>query len=503
MLISQSMVASVHTVAFQGIDTVPVEVQVHCMNGLPNFTVVGLADKSVAESRERIRAALAALGIALPAKRITANLTPADLQKDGAHYDLPIALALLMEMEILPRNCLDQMVAAGELSLDGRIRKVPGILPASVAAAAAGKGIICPDENQSEAHWGAPKFILPAGGLMELIQHLKGQQLLPPPVLPELQMEAVYPDMADIQGQETARRALEIAAAGGHNLLMSGPPGAGKSMLASRLPGILPPPSAKEALEISMILSIAGQLEQGHMARRRPYRDPHHSISMPAMVGGGVKAKPGEVTLAHRGVLFLDELPEFPRQAIDALRQPLETGAVTIARAQNHVTYPARFQLIAAMNPCRCGYLDTPSKACNKAPRCATEYQSKISGPMLDRFDLQIAVPALAFGEVHNQPKRESSAVIRERVAAARKLQEARSGATNAEATVGQIEAHASPDSESQKLLEKAMEHFNLSMRGYHRILRLARTIADLEGSVHVSTPHFAEAIHYRTLLVR
>ena len=442
--------------------------------------MVGLADKAVAESRERIRAALAALGITLPAKRITANLTPADLQKEGAHYDLPIALALLMEMDILPRNCLQNALAAGELSLDGRIRKVPGILPASVAAAAMEKGIICPDENQAEAHWGAPKFILPAAGLMELIQHLKGQQLLPPPVLPEVDTEENYPDLADIQGQETARRALEIAAAGGHNLLMSGPPGAGKSMLASRLPGILPPPSAKEALEISMILSIAGKLEQGSMARRRPYRDPHHSISMLAMVGGGAKAKPGEVTLAHRGVLFLDELPEFPRQAIDSLRQPLETGSVSIARAQQHVTYPARFQLVAAMNPCRCGYLDVPVKACGKAPRCATEYQSRISGPLLDRFDLQIDVPALGFTELHNQPKRESSAVVRERVFRARKLQEARYETTNAEATVNQIETHASPDSESQGLLEKAMDHFNLTMRGYHRILRVARTIADL-----------------------
>ena len=497
------MVASVYTVAFQGIDTIPVEVQVHCMSGLPNFTVVGLADKSVAESRERIRAALAALGIALPAQRITANLTPADLQKEGAHYDLPIALALLMEMDILPRHCLKDALAAGELSLDGRIRKVPGILPASVAAAALGKGIVCPEENQSEAHWGAPKFIVPAGGLMELIQHLKGQQSLPPPILPQLDTEEIYPDLADIQGQETARRALEIAAAGGHNLLMAGPPGAGKSMLASRLPGILPPPSAKEALEISMILSIAGKLEHGHMAKRRPYRDPHHSISMPAMVGGGTKAKPGEVTLAHRGVLFLDELPEFPRQAIDALRQPLETGTVSIARAQQHVTYPARFQLIAAMNPCRCGYLDVPAKACGKAPRCATEYQSKISGPLLDRFDLQIDVPALGFSELQNQPKRESSAAVRTRVAAARKLQEARYGTTNAEAPVNHIEEHAKPDGESQKLLEKAMQHFNLTMRGYHRILRLARTIADLEGNVHVSTPHFAEAIRYRTLLAR
>jgi magnesium chelatase family protein len=497
------MVARVQTVAFQGVDTIPVEVQVHCMNGLPAFTVVGLADKAVAESRERIRAALTSLGIGLPAKRITANLTPADLVKEGAHFDLPIALALLMEMDVLPRQCLDNALAAGELSLDGGIRKVPGILPAAVAAAADGKGIVCPEENQTEAHWGAPKFILAASGLMDLIQHLKGQQPLPQPQLPVQPKEETYPDLSDIQGQETARRALEIAAAGGHNLLMSGPPGAGKSMLASRLPGILPPPTAKESLEISMILSIAGQMEQGHLARRRPYRDPHHSISMPAMVGGGAKAKPGEVTLAHRGVLFLDELPEFPRQALDSLRQPLETGAVSIARAQNHVTYPARFQLVAAMNPCRCGYLDTPTKACSKAPRCGSEYQSRISGPLLDRFDIQIEIPALGFSELHNQPKRESSATVRERVTAARNLQEERQGTTNAEATVSQIEQHAMPDDESQQMLERAMEHFGLTMRGYHRILRVARTIADSEGSVHTTTPHFAEAIRYRTLLKR
>lgn len=496
------MVASVHTVAFSGIETVPVEVQVHLMSGLPAFTIVGLADKAVAESRERIRAALAALGLALPAKRITVNLTPADLQKEGAHYDLPITLALLIEMGMLPRETASQALVLGELSLDGRLMRVPGILPASIAASSEAKGIICPVDNGEEASWGGPAFVDAADHLLTLMQHLKAECPLPAVARNDNLEETHYPDMADVRGQESARRALEIAAAGGHHLLMSGAPGAGKSMLAQRLPGILPPLSSAESLEVSMVNSVAGTVQPGAaISRTRPFRDPHHSISMPALVGGGAKAKPGEVTLAHRGVLFLDELPEFPRQVLDSLRQPIETGNVTIARAQSHVTYPARFQLIAAMNPCRCGYLDNPKKACGRAPKCAVEYQSKISGPLLDRFDIQIEVPAVPVAALAHQEKGEASEAVRARVIAARKRAADRyqgEALTNAEASAALLDEHAAPCPEGRKLLNQALDHYGLSMRAYHRILRVARTIADLGQSETVQPQHLAEAIRYR-----
>ena len=364
------MHASIRTVAFRGIDTIPVDVQVHVANGLPSMAIVGLADKAVAESKERVRAALASIGLALPPKRIAINLAPADVVKEGAHFDLPIALGLLVAIGSIPRDAVDGHMVLGELSLHGAIEPVSGVLPAAMAAVAAGCDLICPAGCGPEAAWASELSIIAAPDLMALLNHLRGVQHLPPPVAELLPPAGEAPDLADLRGQEIARRVLEIAAAGRHNLLMIGPPGAGKSMLAARLPGLLPPLSPREALDVTMLHSIAGQLPAGGLVQSRPFRDPHHSASMAALVGGGARARPGEISLAHGGVLFLDELAEFAKPVLDALRQPLETGQVVVARANHHVTYLARFQLIAAMNPCRCGYLGDPARACTRAPDC-------------------------------------------------------------------------------------------------------------------------------------
>ena len=396
------MTARISTVAFQGIDVLEVDVQVQVAGGLPAFRVVGLADKAVGESRERVRAALNALGLALPPKRITVNLSPADLVKEGSHFDLPIALGLLTAMGVLPGDDLATYCVLGELSLDGAVRPVAGVLPAAIHAAATARGLICPGAQGGEAAWASGIDVLAPDSLLALINHFKGTQILSPPT-PKIADRAAGdagPDLIDIKGQESAKRALEIAAAGGHNLLMVGPPGAGKSMLAARLGGLLPDLDAAEALEVSMIHSVAGELEDGRLMRRRPFRNPHHSASMPSLVGGGLRARPGEVSLAHLGVLFLDELPEFQRSALEALRQPLETGSSVVARANAHVRYPARFQLVAAMNPCRCGYLDDPQQCCTRAPVCAADYQAKISGPLFDRIDLTIDVPAVSAADL-------------------------------------------------------------------------------------------------------
>ncbi|HJO69609.1 MAG TPA: YifB family Mg chelatase-like AAA ATPase [Rhodospirillales bacterium] len=413
------MVARVNSVAFQGINVLDVDVQVQMSDGLPAFTIVGLPDKAVAESRERVRAALGALALALPPKRITVNLAPADLLKEGSHFDLPIGLGLLAAMGVLPADELSEYTALGELALDGALAAVAGVLPAAVHAGARRRGLICPASQGPEAAWAGEVEILAAPDLLSIVNHFKGTQVLTPPQAKVVAAGETYPDMRDIKGQETAKRAIEVAAAGGHNLLMVGPPGAGKSMLAARLPGLMPPMDAREILEVSMIHSLAGQLSEDGLTRQRPFRDPHHSASVPAIVGGGARARPGEVSLAHLGVLFLDELPEFQRAALEALRQPLETGRATVARANAHVSYPARIQLVAAMNPCRCGYLADPAQACARVPKCAIEYQSKISSPLFDRIDLHVDVPAVEAADLSLPPPAETSADIADRVAAA------------------------------------------------------------------------------------
>jgi magnesium chelatase family protein len=502
------MVARVNTVAFQGIDTLDIDVQVQMAGGMPTFTVVGLPDKAVAESRERVRSALGALGLALPPKRITVNLSPADVLKEGSHFDLPIALGLLVIMGVLPADEIARYTVLGELALDGAIAPVAGVLPAAISAAASERGIVCPQTCGGEAAWADGIEVLAPASLIALINHFKGTQVLTPPepVLADDEFEA--PDLIDIKGQETAKRALEITAAGAHNLLMIGPPGAGKSMLAQRLPGILPPLDAREALEVSMIHSVAGMLRDGRVSRRRPFRDPHHSASLAAMVGGGTRARPGEVSLAHNGVLFLDELPEFQRQTLEALRQPVESGETIVARANAHVRYPARFQLVAAMNPCRCGHLDDPALACSRVPRCAQDYQAKISGPLFDRIDLHVDVPAVNPADLSLPPPAEGSAEIRERVGAARAVQtaryenlpEGRRIRTNAQADGKLLEEIATPDADGKRLLADAAQAMKLSARGYHRVLRVARTLADLDGAADVRRIHVAEALSYRRL---
>jgi len=502
------MVAKVRTVAFQGVEVIEVETQVTIASGLPVFTVVGLPDKAVAESRERVRAALASLGLGLPPKRITVNLAPADVVKEGSHFDLPIALGLLAAMDALPADELGFYTALGELALDGSLTGVAGVLLAALAAAGRGSGVICPAACGGEAAWAGEVEIIAAPSLLAIVNHFKGTQLLPAPEPRLVPSRSAGLDLVDVKGQESAKRALEIAAAGGHNLLMVGPPGSGKSMLAARLPGILPPLEPAEALELGMIQSVAGGLRSGGLSRERPFRDPHHSASLAALVGGGPRARPGEISLAHQGVLFLDELPEFNRAALEALRQPLETGRVTIARAQGHATYPARFQLIAAMNPCRCGHF--AELACARAPRCAEDYQARLSGPLLDRIDLHIDVPAVSPGDLALPPAAEGSAAVARRVATARARQASRYAGvpvqrgirTNAEADGVLLDEIATPDAGGRALLIRAAERLRLSARGYHRVLRVARTLADLEGSPNVARRHVAEALSYRRVAV-
>jgi magnesium chelatase family protein len=504
------MVAFVSTVAFEGIEAKPVDVQVQLTPGLTAFIVVGLPDKAVNEAKERVRAALVASGLALPPKRIIVNLAPADLPKEGSHYDLPIALALMSAIGAVPHDALSGHTVLGELSLDGAITKVAGVLPAAIAANAMGHGLICPAADGPEAAWASEELdILAPSSLIQLVNHLRGTQTLRRPA-PGLRTDDTdLPDLADVKGQETAKRALEIAAAGGHNLLMIGPPGAGKSMLAARLPSILPKLTPPELLELAMIRSVAGDLAGGALTDRRPFRAPHHSASMAALVGGGIKPRPGEIALAHNGVLFLDEFPEFQPNVLDSLRQPMETGQVVVARANHRIAYPARFQLVAAMNPCKCGKAGEPGHVCRRGARCAEDDQGRLSGPLLDRIDLHLDVPAVSASDLLLPAPSETSRDVALRVAAARERAAARAAAhkftarTNAELSSSAIEKLAALDPAGTRLLHDAAETMRLSARGYHRVLKVARTIADLDGEQKVGRIHLAEALSYRTLVDR
>jgi magnesium chelatase family protein len=500
------MVQRVATVAFEGIEAKLVDVQVHVLSGQVVFNIVGLPDKAVSEARERVRSALVASGLALPGRRITVNLAPADLPKEGSHFDLPIALGLMAAIGAIPPDALGGFMVLGELALDGRITPVAGVLPAAMAANAMGMGVICPAACGPEAAWAGDEVeVLAADSLLQLVNHFRGAQVLSRPVPGIRAVEPDLADLRDIKGQESAKRAIEIAAAGGHALLMSGPPGSGKSMLASRMPSILPPLAPAELLEVSMIHSVAGELEGGRLTARRPFRNPHHSASMAALIGGGLRVRPGEVSLAHHGVLFLDEMPEFQPHVLDGLRQPLEMGEAVIARANQRMTFPARFQLVAAMNPCRCGHATEPGFACKRMPndRCMADYQAKLSGPLLDRMDLLIEVPAVSAADLILPAPAEGSAAIAERVAAARARQAARYAAhagvrLNAHAPPSVIDEVARPDAAGLALLRSAADAMRLSARAYHRVLKVARTIADLAGEDMIGRIHLAEALTYR-----
>ena len=497
------MVAIAYSVAFEGIEARLVEVQCSVAAGLPGFSIVGLPDKAISEARERVKAAFSALAIALPNRRLTVNLSPADLPKEGAHFDLPIALAVLAALDVVPPEEVSRCVALGELALDGRLVAVNGALPASVAAAEDDRALICPHSCGAEAAWVSAVPVLAARSLREVVDHLTDRKPLARAKPGVIDHQTPPLCLSEVKGQERAKRALEIAAAGRHHLLMVGPPGAGKSMLAARLSGLMPPLTATEALETSMVHSLAGTLDSGGILRHPPYCEPHHTASRPALIGGGRAANPGQISIAHNGVLFMDEFPEFARSILDSLRQPIETGEIVIARANAHIRYPCRFLLVAAANPCRCGYLADAARACARAPICAEDYLGKISGPLMDRFDLRLELPAVSFMDLQQPPAGETTATIAARVAAARTRQLERfqghpNMRVNADASGSKLEEIAPLNAEGRALVLKASERLGLSARGYHRILRTARTIADLEGSENIRTHHLAEALSYR-----
>jgi magnesium chelatase family protein len=504
------MTSNINSIVFNGLTVTRVTVQAQISPGLPKFSIVGLADRSIKEATARIEGALAAINLGLPAKKLTVNLAPADLEKAGAHFDLPILCAVLDAMGVLPAKSLSKYVIMGEIGLDASINRASGVLPASIWAADNGLGIICPSDQGSEAKWSGIPDILAPRHVMDLINHFRNNQIMPlhnDAVEATEQSDVRELDMAEIRGQAAAKRALEIAAAGGHAMLMVGPPGAGKSMLASRLGGILPPMTPREILDTSVIYSVAGMLRGGGLVSRRPFRSVHHTASQIALSGGGPNAKPGEISLAHNGVLFLDELPEFQRNTLEILRQPMETGGITISRAKRNATYPAEFQLIAAMNPCPCGHLGNAALSCSKAPRCAEAYQSKISGPLMDRIDLHIEVDAVNpwdLGKISNDG--ETSQQIRKRTVAARERQIERSlklfgrEVLNARLDGRELEAATRLEPELRNFLNLSAEKMSLSARGYNRVLRIARTIADLGGREDITMDDLAEALSYRSV---
>ena len=496
---------SLNSIIFNGMDATPIDVQVQLSAGLakPEFNIIGLADRAVKESAERIRNVLSALNMSLPPKRLTVNLSPADVEKSGSHFDLPILCGILCAIGVLSENELSKYIITGEVGLNGAILKTDGVLPASVWATQHNMGIICPGDQGTEARWAGHTNILAPFHVLELINHFKGTQILPlPDMATTINDNVTNIDMAEVHGQAAAKRALEIAAAGGHAMLMVGPPGSGKTMLASRLPTILPEMTPDEILETSIIYSIAGQLNGRSLVTHRPFRSVHHTSSAVSLAGGGADARPGEISLAHNGVLFLDELPEFNRATLEILRQPMEAGKIMIARARRTAVYPARFQLIAAMNPCPCGHLGNAALSCSRAPRCAEAYQNKISGPLLDRIDLHVDVDPVNPWDMNKSDSGpvETSAQIRARVVAARERQIARQGKPNAYLDGAELDNHAKLSDELTNFLNSAAEKMGMSARGYNRIRRIARTIADLRGCPDIEMPDIAEALSYRPI---
>ena len=490
--------AIVHSRAQVGVEAPSVTLEAHLANGLPSLTLVGLPETAVKESKDRVRSAILTSGFNFPTRRITLNLAPADLPKDGGRFDLSIALGILAASAQIPANGLDGIECLGELALSGALRPVQGVLPAALAARAAGRALLVPRANAEEASLASGLAVYAAEHLLEVAAHFSGQtpiavyqaQGLLRQVLP-------YPDLADVQGQLSAKRGLLIAAAGAHNLLFSGPPGTGKTLLASRLPGLLPPLEEQEALEVAAIQSVASQSPLEHWPQR-PFRQPHHSASGPALVGGGSRPQPGEITLAHHGVLFLDELPEFDRKVLEVLREPLESGHIVIARARDRVRFPARFQLVAAMNPCPCGYLGDPGGRCRCTPDQIQRYRNKLSGPLLDRIDLHLTVAREATSLSATPMVSESSATVASRVARARQIQQERQGCANAFLDLTGLRSHCVLNAEDQQWLERACERLGLSLRAAHRILKVARTLADLEETTAIARQHLAEALQYR-----
>ncbi len=495
--------AECYTICLNGLETQKITVQAHIALGMPVFNIVGLGDKAVAESKERIRAAINSIGFSLPAKRITINLSPADLQKEGSHYDLPITIALMAALKIFNDNDLDKYIICGELSLDSSINSTASILPAAISATKLNKGIICSRQNLHEALISGNKNVITANNLSEIIDFLKGIRQIDPIAPKRFSVTATTKDFAEVKGQRIAKRALEIAAAGRHNILMIGPPGSGKSMLSERFTSILPDLTEKEILEILMIKSITGELRNSELNISYPYRSPHHSASLVSLVGGGKKISPGEITKAHNGVLFLDELPEFKRDTIESLRQPIESKKILLSRANYSAEFPADFQLISAMNPCKCGYLQIEKKRCNKAPICATDYIKRISGPMFERIDIVINLPyekpdLFEKQEVAN----ENSAIIKSRVSRARKKQREFLAQfkleSNSQIPLKLFETKIKIEDEAKTLLKQAENKYHLSLRSINKVLKLAKTISDLDNKEIITKKHIFESLNYR-----